>query len=167
MREQSEEEQAIPPCRETALERQDQHRLRQPARKGDLRRNTGLTEVGFDQDFHFMLVEIDGRDLHFQAISRTGQTVDSGVIHQAAGHGATIAAPAPAGEAVPAAPVPAKPVAQPTPVAPAGTAPQGTTTPQVVAPPKAAPSPLPTPAPRRPRRPAPKPTPRPSPTPPA
>jgi predicted phosphodiesterase len=49
-------------------------------RKGNINRNTGLTEVGFDTDFSFMLVEIDGLDFNFQAISRTGKTVDSGVI---------------------------------------------------------------------------------------
>lgn len=116
-------------------------------RKGDLRPGSPLTEVGFDQDFHFMLIEIDGRDLYFQAISRTGQTVDSGVIHQAAGHGVTEAAPAPAGAPVDAAPVAPKPGPQPTPVAPPGTAPQETTTPQVVASPRPSPSPSPSPSP--------------------
>jgi hypothetical protein len=29
-----------------------------------------------------MLMEIDGEDLYFQAISRTGATVDSGVLHR-------------------------------------------------------------------------------------
>lgn len=53
-------------------------------RRGDLQRGP-LTEVGFDTDYHFMLMEIDGADLHFQAISRTGATIDSGVIHRAAG----------------------------------------------------------------------------------
>ena len=48
-------------------------------RKGDIRR-TALTAAGFDEDFHFMLVEIAGDELHYQAISRTGQTVDFGTI---------------------------------------------------------------------------------------
>jgi 3',5'-cyclic AMP phosphodiesterase CpdA len=48
-------------------------------RKGDVKRSE-LTAAAFDQDQSFMLVEIDGRDLQFRAISRTGQTVDSGVI---------------------------------------------------------------------------------------
>jgi hypothetical protein len=30
----------------------------------------------------FMIVEISGDDLFFQAISRTGETVDSGVVHR-------------------------------------------------------------------------------------
>jgi 3',5'-cyclic AMP phosphodiesterase CpdA len=32
----------------------------------------------FDADYHFMLIEIDDRDLHFQAISRQGVTIDAG-----------------------------------------------------------------------------------------
>jgi hypothetical protein len=35
---------------------------------------------GFDTDRGFMLVEIDGDRFYFQAVSRTGETVDSGVI---------------------------------------------------------------------------------------
>jgi predicted phosphodiesterase len=48
-------------------------------RAGDIR-PTGLTAAGFDTDFHFMLVEIAGDELYFQAISRTGAIVDSGKI---------------------------------------------------------------------------------------
>jgi predicted phosphodiesterase len=36
----------------------------------------------FDRDYHFMLIEIDGDELHFQAISRTGQTIDAGTLYQ-------------------------------------------------------------------------------------
>jgi hypothetical protein len=49
-------------------------------RKGDLRRPSQYTAAGFDQDYHFMLFEIDGDEMHFQAISRTGATVDSGTL---------------------------------------------------------------------------------------
>ena len=35
----------------------------------------------FDTDYHFMLIEIDGDALHFQAITRTGETADAGVVH--------------------------------------------------------------------------------------
>ena len=35
---------------------------------------------GFDTDRDFMLVEIDADQLYFQTVSRTGETVDSGVI---------------------------------------------------------------------------------------
>jgi 3',5'-cyclic AMP phosphodiesterase CpdA len=48
-------------------------------RRGDIR-PSGLTAKGFDTDYHFMLMEITGADLFFQAISRTGETVDAGVI---------------------------------------------------------------------------------------
>ena len=44
--------------------------------------STSLTAKGFDQDLHFMLIEIDGDEFHFQAISRTGGTVDSGLIRR-------------------------------------------------------------------------------------
>ena len=51
---------------------------------GKLRRgNIGKSEMtakGFDQDRHFMLIEIDGPRLAFEAISRTGKAVDSGAI---------------------------------------------------------------------------------------
>ncbi len=50
-------------------------------RKGNLR-PTDQTAAYFDQDRSFMLVEIAGDDMFFQAISRTGKTVDSGVIHR-------------------------------------------------------------------------------------
>ena len=39
-----------------------------------------MTAAGFDQDQAFMLVEIAGDELHFQVVSRTGVTVDSGQI---------------------------------------------------------------------------------------
>jgi calcineurin-like phosphoesterase family protein len=50
-------------------------------RAGDIR-PTDLTDVGFDRDYHFMLIEISGDELFYQAISRTGATVDSGVIRR-------------------------------------------------------------------------------------
>lgn len=43
---------------------------------------TGLTAAGFDRDFHFMLIEIAGDELFFQAISRTGASIDAGVIRR-------------------------------------------------------------------------------------
>ena len=48
-------------------------------RRGDIRPSPLLAR-GFDTDFHFMLMEISGDELYFQAISRTGETVDAGVI---------------------------------------------------------------------------------------
>jgi 3',5'-cyclic AMP phosphodiesterase CpdA len=50
-------------------------------RQGDLKRSA-ITAAGFDQDRSFMLNEIAGDDLFFQVISRTGDTVDQGVIHR-------------------------------------------------------------------------------------
>ena len=49
-------------------------------RKGDYGRPQAFSATGFDADFEFMLVEIDGPKMYFQAISRTGQTIDSGVV---------------------------------------------------------------------------------------
>lgn len=49
-------------------------------RKGNIARNSPLTAKGFDTDNSFMLVEIDGDQMHFQTISRTGETVDDGVV---------------------------------------------------------------------------------------
>jgi hypothetical protein len=48
-------------------------------RKGDLTASD-TTAAGFDQDQAFMIVEVDGDELFFQTISRTGITVDSGTI---------------------------------------------------------------------------------------
>jgi hypothetical protein len=48
-------------------------------RPGDVK-STNLTAKSFDQDLHFMLVEIADNSLHFQVISRAGKTIDSGVI---------------------------------------------------------------------------------------
>ena len=39
-----------------------------------------MTAKGFDTDLSFMLVEIDGDEMHFQTLSRSGREVDSGVI---------------------------------------------------------------------------------------
>lgn len=46
-------------------------------RRGDLA-NSPLTASGYDEDYHFLLVEIVEDEMHFQAISRTGVTVDAG-----------------------------------------------------------------------------------------
>ncbi len=46
-------------------------------REGNVRQ-ADFEEKGFDRDNSFLLMEIDGDTLHFQAISRTGETVDSG-----------------------------------------------------------------------------------------
>jgi len=48
-------------------------------RGGDLKKSA-LTEAGYDMDQTFMLNEIDKNELFFQAITRQGKTIDSGVI---------------------------------------------------------------------------------------
>lgn len=47
-------------------------------RKGDVRKGSPLTAKAYDEDMSFMLIEVAGDEMHFQVISRTGQTVDSG-----------------------------------------------------------------------------------------
>jgi predicted phosphodiesterase len=49
-------------------------------RKADIRRPSALMARGFDTDFHFMMMEVSGDSLYFQAISRTGETIDAGSI---------------------------------------------------------------------------------------
>jgi hypothetical protein len=48
-------------------------------RPGDIQR-TPVTAVGFDADYHFVMFEVTGRELYFQAVSRSGKTIDAGVI---------------------------------------------------------------------------------------
>lgn len=49
-------------------------------RKKDIKKNSPLTEKGYDADLSFMLIEIWKDEMHFQVITRTGATIDSGVI---------------------------------------------------------------------------------------
>lgn len=49
-------------------------------RQGDVKDKSTLTEKAYDSDMSFMLAEIVNNQLFFQVISRTGQTVDSGVL---------------------------------------------------------------------------------------
>lgn len=49
-------------------------------RPGDVKDNSPLTAKAFDKDMSFMLVEIADGAMHFQVLSRTGATVDSGVL---------------------------------------------------------------------------------------
>ena len=51
-------------------------------RKGNIDRKSGLTAAGFDTDQAFLAVEIDDDQLFFNAISRQGQVVDSGIIER-------------------------------------------------------------------------------------
>jgi hypothetical protein len=49
-------------------------------RVGNIDRGSGLTAKGFDTDQAFLAAEIIGDEMYFNAISRMGQTVDSGVL---------------------------------------------------------------------------------------
>jgi Calcineurin-like phosphoesterase len=55
----------------------------------------------FDGDYHFMLIEIDGDDLYFQAISRRGITIDAGEISLGDDNETAATAATPAGTAAP------------------------------------------------------------------
>jgi predicted MPP superfamily phosphohydrolase len=50
-------------------------------REGDIRR-TGLTAVGYDRGYTFMLVEIAGDEMHFQTTTDEGRTIDFGVVRK-------------------------------------------------------------------------------------
>jgi hypothetical protein len=138
-------------------------------RKGDIDRGTGLTDVGFDSDYSFMMVEIDGNDMYFQAVSRTGQTIDAGVVHHPPfPEAAAPPSPLPPGSTlVPTAPVSPKPPAgpTPTPVVTAAPTPAPTPTPTLKPLPTPKPTPTPTPKPKPKPKLKPKPTPKPTPTP--
>jgi predicted phosphodiesterase len=49
-------------------------------RKGDLNRRSPFFEAGYDADLAFLACEIQGDNMFFQAISRSGAIVDSGVV---------------------------------------------------------------------------------------
>lgn len=61
-------------------------------RPGDIDRGAAFHAAGFDTGYHFMLVEIVDDELHFQVISDTGLTVDSGTIRRPADRVPTAAA---------------------------------------------------------------------------
>ena len=46
-------------------------------RRGNIDRNSGLTAAGNDTDRAFLVAEIDGDDMYFNTISRTGAVIDS------------------------------------------------------------------------------------------
>ena len=50
-------------------------------RRGDLRKSA-LTAYGNDSEYAFMLAEIDGDEMHFQAINSKGVTLDAGSIRR-------------------------------------------------------------------------------------
>jgi predicted phosphodiesterase len=49
-------------------------------RSGDIDPKSPLTARGFDSDYAFLICEIDGDNMYFNAVARSGKIVDSGVI---------------------------------------------------------------------------------------
>jgi hypothetical protein len=52
-------------------------------RRGDIDLKSECRAVTYDEDNHFMLIEVDEREIGFKAISEKGDLVDSGIIKQA------------------------------------------------------------------------------------
>jgi 3',5'-cyclic AMP phosphodiesterase CpdA len=51
-------------------------------RSGNIDRGSGITAKGFDTDLAFLVAEIDGDQMYFNTITRTGKVIDSGVIER-------------------------------------------------------------------------------------
>ncbi|MEW6127605.1 MAG: metallophosphoesterase [Acidobacteriota bacterium] len=51
-------------------------------RRGDVDLKSPFREVSYDEDNHFMVMEIDDKQISFKAISEPGQLIDSGIIQQ-------------------------------------------------------------------------------------
>ena len=49
-------------------------------RQGDVKEGSPLTAKAYDRDMSFMLIEVNDNQMHFQVVSRAGETVDSGII---------------------------------------------------------------------------------------
>ena len=49
-------------------------------RRGNLDKDTGFTAAANATERAFLVVEIDGDEMHFNAVSHTGKVIDSGVI---------------------------------------------------------------------------------------
>jgi 3',5'-cyclic AMP phosphodiesterase CpdA len=49
-------------------------------RHGNMDKGSTITAAGYDKDNHFMLIELDDRELKFKAISETGELIDSGAV---------------------------------------------------------------------------------------
>lgn len=52
-------------------------------RRGDVDKGSSIRAASFDEDNHFMVIEIDDNQVSFQAISETGVVVDNGLVKQA------------------------------------------------------------------------------------
>jgi predicted MPP superfamily phosphohydrolase len=51
-------------------------------RRGDIRADSVISAASYDNDNHFMLIELDEKEIAFKAISKDGAVVDNGVIRQ-------------------------------------------------------------------------------------
>src|SRR5436305_2152067 len=51
-------------------------------RRGDIRADSAISAASYDDDNHFMLIELDEKEIAFKAISKDGAVVDNGVIRQ-------------------------------------------------------------------------------------
>lgn len=49
-------------------------------RRGNIDKKSTITESSYDKDNHFMLIELDDKELNFKAISETGELIDRGEI---------------------------------------------------------------------------------------
>jgi hypothetical protein len=52
-------------------------------RRGDIDQSSGITAASFDDNAHFMVIEISDNQVSFEAISETGDAIDKGAIRQA------------------------------------------------------------------------------------
>jgi predicted MPP superfamily phosphohydrolase len=51
-------------------------------RKNDIDPDSGLTAFGYDRGYTFMLIEVAGDEMYFQAVTSRGEVVDSGVVRK-------------------------------------------------------------------------------------
>jgi 3',5'-cyclic AMP phosphodiesterase CpdA len=51
-------------------------------RRGDVDKGSGFSAASFDDDNHFMVIEVGDNEMSFDAISETGTVVDNGVVKQ-------------------------------------------------------------------------------------
>jgi len=51
-------------------------------RRGDIRQNSEISAASYDDDNHFMLIEVDEKEINFKAIAKNGSVIDSGIIRQ-------------------------------------------------------------------------------------
>lgn len=49
-------------------------------RRGDMDKKSTITAAGYDKDNHFMLIELDDKEISFKAITETGELIDGGAI---------------------------------------------------------------------------------------